>query len=108
MKIKEIAFISRARTHGEYSEILEVDYVHRCPKCGIRLDYKMKNWSDLKFCFNCGIKIDTKGMHRLPELLEKPIIVKNKDVFSVGEPIKYRGTTLVTTICEDISGLLNQ
>lgn len=105
MKVKQIISPHTSITQDGYVEIDSVQFSHYCPKCGICIDYKMNSIYDLKYCFNCGQKIDISGIELIPKPI-KPIRLKWNDVFSEPEHIKISGRIFETIVSKDISEYL--
>ena len=47
-------------------KVVSIQYVHRCPKCDICLDYGIGIWN-LKYCYNCGVRLHNKGIKIIRE-----------------------------------------
>ena len=105
MKVKQIIAPYSYITQDGYVEINSVQFSHYCPKCGICIDYKMKSIYDLKYCFNCGQKIDISGIELMPRPI-KPIRIKWDDIFSETEPTELCGRMFGTIVSKDISKYL--
>ena len=105
MKVKQIITPFSYITQDGYVEINSVQFSHYCPKCSICIDYKMKSIYDLKYCFNCGQKLDISGIELTPKPI-KPIRLKWTDIFSESESVKLCGRMFETIVSKDISKYL--
>lgn len=105
MKVKQTIVPYKYSIQGEYAEIDSVQFCHYCPKCNICIDHKMKNIYDLKYCFNCGQKLDTREIELVARPIE-PIKIKCSDIFSESEPINLYGRMVGTVRSKDLSKYL--
>lgn len=81
MKVKQDILPFSYSSDGEYLEINGVQFSHYCPNCNICLDYKMEHFFDLKYCFNCGKKLDLSGVILTPKPI-RTIKIKLSDVIN--------------------------
>ena len=79
MKIKQIVSPYLYTIQEGYIELKGIQFSHYCPKCNICIDYKMNYIYDLKYCFNCGQKLDISEIELTPRPI-KPIKIKLPNV----------------------------
>lgn len=108
MKIKQIVAPFSYIIQGEYAEINAVQFSYYCPKCNIKINHEKHCIFELKYCFNCGQKLDigdTEEIELVPKPI-KPIKIKMSDIFSNPKPVELCGEIFETIYIKDISKYL--